>query len=85
MNGRHGGQVLHIEYNPTIKLPIQDKNQISMGEKEDKSVRIGDEITYKECFRAVDKKIVIYSVYGDSEELNRSDCIFQQTYPIRLF
>lgn len=65
INGRHGGTILgDMEYSPTIKLPIDNKSQISLGENYDKSVRVGDLVEYTECFRSVDKKSVMYSTNG---------------------
>jgi hypothetical protein len=65
INGRHGGTILPLmEYIPTIRLPITDKSQISIGEKYDKSVRVGDYEEYQECFRSVDKQCVMYSTNG---------------------
>lgn len=49
INGRHGGTILaDMEYSPTIKFPIDNIDQISIGEKYDKSVRVGDYEEYKE-------------------------------------
>lgn len=82
INGRHGGQLHMIEYSPTIKLPIIKEAQISMGEAYDKSVRIGDTEEYKECFRSVDKRCVLYSSNGLWEDIKYSAMQFKQTYPI---
>lgn len=87
LDGRHGGFVYpDFEYSPTINIPIVNKNQISIGEEYDKSVRIGDEIQYKECFRSVDKKCVMYSIHGVWQDVN-ARLLYQlkPTYPISLF
>ena len=85
LNGRHGGFLYHdMDYAPTIKLPIKEESQISIGEQYDKSVRIGDFIEYKECFRSVDKGAVIYSEDGRWAEIKHVLHEFDQTYPIRL-
>lgn len=86
IDGRHGGFIYpNFEYSPTIKLPINNENQISMGEEYDNSVRIGDEITYKECFRSVDKNCVMYSTNGRWEDIKYAVLSkLDQTYPIRL-
>lgn len=87
INGRHGGFIYpNFEYYPTIKLPITQESQISMGESYDNSVRLKDEIEYKECFRSVDKKCVMYSERGLWEEIKYAVLSkLDQTYPIRLF
>ena len=86
LNGRHGGfMYFEREYTPTIKLPIVSENQISIGEKYDNSVRMGDFIEYEECFRSVDKGCVIYSTHGRWEEIKDVLHEFDQTYPINLF
>lgn len=85
INGRHGGQVLSIEYSPRIKLPITNEEQISIGEDYDKSVRIGDKVEYKECFRGIGKRWVLYSTNGEDEDINYILGYFKQTYPIKLF
>ncbi len=86
LNGRHGGfMYFDMEYMPTIKLPITEENQISIGEKYDNSVHIGDYIEYKECFRSVDKGCVIYSEYGRWEEIKNVLHEFDQTYPVRFY
>ena len=86
IDGRHGGLLFIKSYSPVIRLPIETESQISMGEKYDNSVRIGDEIEYKECFRSVDKKCVLYSTNGcwDSIEYALLER-FRQTYPIKFF
>lgn len=87
INGRHGGFIYpNFEYAPTIKLPIVNENQISIGEKYDNSVRMDDNIGYKECFRSVDKQCVMYSTNGRWEDIK--DAMLSKldpTYPIRLF
>ncbi len=87
INGRHGGFIYPgFEYSPTIRLPIDNENQISMGEEYDKSVRINDLIEYEECFRSVDKRCVLYSEKGRWEEIKYNVLEkFTPTYPIRLF
>lgn len=70
INGRHGGTILtEMEYSPTIKLAINDKSQISLGEYYDKSIMVGDLVEYKECFRSVDKKSVMYSTNGQWNDI----------------
>jgi len=54
LNGCHKGQELFLPYIPIIRLP---KNT-------------GEIIEYKECFRAVDKKVVLYSLTGKSKDFN---------------
>lgn len=82
INGRHGGRMFYTEYSPIIKMPIEDETQISMGEEYDKSVRIGDEIIYNECFRSVDKQCVLYSENGRWEDIKYIFGYMKQTYPI---
>jgi len=84
VNGRHGGDMFVCEYSPVIKCPIRTESQISIGEKEDRSVRVGDCVEYKECFRAVDKKCVLYSTSGRWEDIKYSNLKFRETYPITL-
>jgi len=86
INGRHGGFFYpNFEYAPTIKLPITQESQISMGEKYDKSIRIGDNIEYKECFRSVDRECVMYSEDGRWHEIKYAVAQkLDQTYPVRL-
>ena len=86
INGRHGGMILPcMEYQPVIKVPIQHENQISIGEADDKSVRIGDEITYKECFRSVDKRCVMYSTNGEWDDIKYALLSnLRSTYPLNL-
>jgi len=85
IDGRHGGRLFMTEYNPTIKIPIENKMQISMGEEDDNSVRIGDEIVYYECFRSVDKKCVMYSTSGHWDDIKYA--VFEklkETYPYKI-
>ena len=84
INGRHGGQILQqMEYSPKIKLPITDKLQISIGEKYDKSVRIGDFEEYEECFRSVDKSCVMYSTNGEWSDVKYALLSnLRETYPV---
>jgi hypothetical protein len=83
INGRHGGTTLMMEYSPTLKLPIDREDMISIGEQHDNSVRMGDEIEYKECFRSVDKRCVLYSTSGNSDDINYIVYKIMQTYPLR--
>jgi hypothetical protein len=87
INGRHGGIFLpNMEYYPTIKLPINNKCQISLGENYDNSVRIGDIIEYKECFRSVDKRCVMYSTNGRWDDIKYALLSnIEHTYPINIF
>ncbi len=87
IDGRHGGFVYpSFDYSPTIKVPITQETQISMGEKWDNSVKLQDEIEYKECFRSVDKNCVLYSTHGRWEDIKYAVLSkLDQTYPIRLF
>ncbi len=87
MNGRHGGFIYpNFDYCPKIKMPITSEEQISLGESHDRSVRIGDEIEYRECFRSVDKGCVLYSTNGVWEDIKDNVLSkFDQTYPINLF
>jgi len=82
INGRHGGTRLDIAYCPTIKLPITDKSQISIGEHEDGSVRLDDMIEYHEAFRSIDGRMVLYSTNGASSDIQIN---FDRTYPIRFY
>jgi hypothetical protein len=86
IDGRHGGFIYpNFEYCPTIKLPITQESQISIGEKYDNSIRLKDEIEYKECFRSVDKNCVMYSTNGRWEDIKYAVLAkLDQTYPIRL-
>ena len=84
INGRHGGLVLaEMDYSPTIKLHIENEEQVSIGEKCDKSVRVGDYVEYKECFRSVDKKCVMYSTNGYWSEIKYAVLgNLRPTYPV---
>lgn len=86
INGRHGGRVLNMEYMPTVKIPVDNENQISIGEEHDHSVRMGSDIEYKECFRSVDKKCVLYSTSGRWDDIKQNaGRLVGETYPIRLW
>lgn len=86
ITGKHGGERLCIPYSPTIKMPVLHERQISIGEKHDHSVKIGDYIEYQECFRSVDGKCVLYAQSGKWHEItyaiNRG---FRPTSPVLLF
>lgn len=87
LDGRHGGFIYpSFEYAPTIKCPISNESQISLGEEYDKSVRMNDLVEYKECFRSVDRKCVMYSTNGRWEDI-KAGLLYRlnPTYPIRLF
>ena len=86
INGRHGGQLLQeTEYSPKIRIPIKNENQISIGEKYDKSVRIGDFEEYKECFRSVDGDCVMYSTNGRWDDVKYALLYnLDKTYPIEF-
>jgi len=83
MNGRHGGETFCIEYQPTIKMQIEEQSQISLGEQD--NLFIGDFVEYKECFRAVDGKTVLYSEKGSSAEIRSLQRMFKKTYPVNIF
>ncbi len=87
IDGRHGGWIRpDWEYMPEIKMPISQESQISIGEEYDNSVRMGDEITYKECFRSVDRQCVMYSTNGRWEDIKYAVMSkLNPTYPVRLF
>lgn len=72
IDGFHKGHVVRMPYYPTIKLM---KPIVVMVD----TCCYGDElppepaqpIEYKECFRAVDQEIVLYSTTGKSEDLHK--------------
>ena len=86
INGRHGGQILPtMEYSPIIRLPIKEDIMLSIGEECDNSVRIGDVVEYKECFRSVDKRCVMYSTNGRFEDIRYALLSnLKRTYPVDL-
>ena len=55
IDGYHRGQEIYLPYGESIRLPKEN----------------GEIIEYKECFRAVDKKVVLYSPTGNSEEFSK--------------
>lgn len=84
IDGRHGGTQLVLDYAPTIVLPISHQSQISMGEQSD-GWKVGDTVTYHECFRSVDKRMVLYSTTGQGGDIRNIANKIQPNYPIYLF
>lgn len=82
INGRHAGFYMRIKHSPTIKLKIKKEAQISLGEAEEGVVRIGDKIEYKECFRAIDGRSVLYSASGESRDFDFVRQFLVPSYPI---
>lgn len=82
IDGRHSGVTLTISYKPVIRMAITKEDHISMGEEYDKSVRIGDYVEYHECYRSVDKEIVLYSTRGKATDLLNIIYRLKPTYPI---
>lgn len=68
LDGFHKGHVVRMEYMPTLRL-IKPRN-IQVDYCCDGNTYVNDpihsELEYKECFRAVDRNIVLYSVKGES-------------------
>lgn len=68
LDGFHKGHVVSMEYMPTLKL-LKPRNITvdyccDMGQIVNDP--IPDYVEYKECFRGVDQKVVLYSQKGDS-------------------
>lgn len=70
MDGFHKGHVIHSEYMPTISL--LKPRSVTVDYCCDNSINVDnpipDQVTYKECFRGVDQKVVLYSLKGDSRD-----------------
>ncbi len=67
IDGFHKGHSMRIEYYPTLKLlkpKIIRVDYCCDGEARPETET--DFIEYKECFRAVDQKVVLYSTKGES-------------------
>jgi hypothetical protein len=68
LDGFHKGHTLQIEYMPSLKL-IEPRN-LTVDYCCDKSITVDQPIhsyiEYKECFRAVDQNVVLYSEKGES-------------------
>lgn len=70
LDGFHKGHTVFMEYMPTLKLLKPRKviidyccdNEITV------DTPIPEYIMYKECFRAVDKNVVLYSEKGESRD-----------------
>lgn len=70
LDGFHKGHVLRAEYMPVIRL-LKPRN-ISVDYCCDGDITVNDAtpsyVEYKECFRGVDKNVVLYSEKGDSRD-----------------
>lgn len=78
LDGFHKGHVIRGDYIDRIKLLKPKHNIVDMCcDGEINSTVDIDYIEYKECFRAVDKKVVMYSLSGKSD-----DYVMQQTHNV---
>lgn len=70
IDGFHAGHTMAIEYYPTLKLLKPKVVRIDYCcPGYDDFIEPVDTIEYKECFRAIDKKMVLYSEKGESLEM----------------
>lgn len=74
LDGFHKGHMVRMEYMPTVKL-LQPRT-VSVDYCCDGDMMVQnptpDYIEYKECLRAVDQKVVFYSLNGKSEDFIES-------------
>ena len=70
LDGFHKGHILKTEYIPTIRLLKPRTLTVDYCCDGDISVNtpIPEDITYQECFRAVDQDVVLYSEKGKSSD-----------------
>lgn len=77
INGFHKGHIVRVPYAPTLNLPkpitIMVDTCCGGDEMLPEPAKI---LTYKECFRAVDRGIVLYSVEGKSQALFEDNGFF---------
>lgn len=77
IDGFHKVHVLRLPYAPTISLP---KPTVVMVDVccggEEMAPTPPEELEYKECFRAVDQGMVLYSVKGKSADLFEGNGFF---------
>lgn len=70
LDGFHKGHVVRMNYMPTLKL-IKPRN-ITVDYCCENDMTVNDAlynyVEYKECFRATDKNVVLYSVKGESRD-----------------
>lgn len=71
IDGFHRGHCVNFEYHPTLRLlkpKIIRVDYCCNGDEIPENTEI-EYVEYKECFRAVDNKTVLYSLSGDSSAL----------------
>lgn len=70
IDGFHAGHTMRMEYYPTLKLlkPLVMRVDYCC-DPEQELPEESEQLIYKECFRAVDRKMVLYSVKGESMDL----------------
>ncbi len=70
LDGFHKGHVVQMEYMPTLRLIKPRKITVDYCCDGDTTVDgpIAIDIQYKECFRAVDQNVVLYSEKGESRD-----------------
>lgn len=75
LDGFHKGHTIHIEYSPTLRLlkPVVHKLDYCCYQGEEVYMEPNEEVEYKVCFTAVDKKMALYSTKGESQELLLGD------------
>lgn len=71
IDGFHKGHTVAMQYHPTLRLLKPRTIKVDYCCDNDIIVdnAIADFIEYKECFRGIDGKVVLYSKNGDSSEL----------------
>lgn len=71
LDGFHKGHVITMQYMPVVRL-IKPRN-ITVDYCCDGDMIVNDpiksEVEYKECFRSVDGKVILYSEKGNSQEV----------------
>ena len=70
LDGFHKGHTVRTDYMPTVKL-LKPRN-LTVDYCCDETTTVNDPVSsyveYKECFRGVDKNVVLYSEKGDSSD-----------------
>lgn len=69
IDGFHKGHTMRMEYNPIIKLFRPKVIRVDYCCNMDEFPTEKGIEEYKACFTAVDKKVVLYSVKGESEKI----------------
>lgn len=81
MDGFHKGHVVRMQYHPTLRLlkPKVIRVDYCCGEEEwtESESQI---VEYKECFRAVDRKVVLYSEKGESMDIIANPSYFSHQF-----